>query len=135
MLGLPQKGEGKMQGKILCATLVLLLTTVAIPAQERRPTTVQGLGSATCAEFSQMYRGDPQAAHTTYFSWAQGFMSGWNTAVLVANVTTTYQVKDLGYDIDGQRFAIREYCEKHPLEPFFRAVVSAYAQLPIIDGR
>ena len=56
---------------------------------------MRGAGLASCAEFADLYRTDPAAAETFYYSWAQGLMSGMNVALNVDGTTT--DLTDAGF--------------------------------------
>ena len=69
--------------RLIPLTLVILASSAELVNAE--PTAAKGVGVATCTEFAEKYKADPNLAETIYFSWAQGFMSGWNYKLLYLN--------------------------------------------------
>ena len=57
-----------------------------------------------------------------YFSWAEGFMSGLNTAPLLLGNETNLAARDTNY----QRAIIDQYCDQRPLASYVQAVMSLY---------
>jgi hypothetical protein len=94
-------------------------------------TLISGLGAGTCAQFAQDYRKTPDAAETIYFNWAQGFMTGRNTALAMAK-QTTHDLNSIR--IIDQKASIRSYCDAHPLNFFFIAVLDLFESLPIVPA-
>jgi len=89
-----------------------------------------GLGVLTCAHFAEQYRESPQAADVAYSSWAEGFMSGWNWALM----DSQHVYRDLGegaktYEV--QTLFLHQYCNNHPLALFFQAVIALFNTLPL----
>jgi hypothetical protein len=83
------------------------------------PTAAAGVGVGSCSEFARKYKEDPDLAETVYFSWAQGFMSGWNYDLL----NSKQPIYDLSSQtMQQQQFFIRNYCNQHPLATFSEAV-------------
>lgn len=86
-----------------------------------------GVGVTSCTEFAQHYKLTPKAADFVYFSWAQGFMSGYNASLLAKGGTG----KDLDAESNSdEEVHIRDFCDQHPLVPFVRAVLDLYLSLP-----
>jgi hypothetical protein len=50
---------------------------------------MMGPGSVTCGQYAEEYRRDPTFADFGFFSWAQGFMSGFNLAMRTIQPSTT----------------------------------------------
>jgi hypothetical protein len=62
--------------------------------------------------FAEIYREIP-GAH--FFSWAHGYMMGWNVAVVAQGVAPI----DLSrLDQEQQKEFLRAYCDQNPLKPY-----------------
>ena len=88
------------------------------------PVAAKGVGVTTCAEFLQKYRADPELAETVYFSWAQGFMSGWNFELL----NLKRPIRDLSSQSMEQQ-QVRSYCSQRPSATFSEAALKLYLTL------
>ena len=87
---------------------------------------VAGAGASTCAQFAQAYATSPDGAEPLYFTWAQGFMSGLNTSAIARKTPS----KDLASEpVAEQEAAIRDYCDKHPLQEYWEAAFALYLSL------
>jgi hypothetical protein len=87
-----------------------------------------GVGTSSCAEFGKLYAQNPQIWENTYFSWAQGFMSGLNSALLKANGTS----RNMNViTTDAQERRIRFYCNAHPLAMYEQAVFDLFNDMPM----
>jgi hypothetical protein len=85
-----------------------------------------GVGALSCAQFAEDYRKDT-TTEQTYFTWAQGYMSGLNAGTENANkVSVDLHSKTL---VD-QKIAIREYCAAHPLAQYALSVTATWAAMP-----
>ena len=68
--------------------LLALSAAVAFPGLAKaEPAAGQGLGTYTCGEAAQASRAN-RNTDLLYFSWAQGWMTGWNLAQMNANQPT-----------------------------------------------
>ncbi len=86
---------------------------------------VGGAGAFSCSEFGKEYQEDPANEHT-FFTWAQGFMSGMNAAGGFG------YVRDLGSKpVADQEEYIRKYCDDHPLATYAIAVSKLYVTLNV----
>ena len=81
-----------------------------------------GFGAYSCAEFANLYTEDPMVENT-FFSWAQGFMSGLNHPFLNAKAT---DLLPSSFNIDTQQSHIRHYCDQRPLVNYAEAVMNLY---------
>jgi hypothetical protein len=88
-------------------------------------TNVQGIGLRTCGEFASDYRVSP-TNENLYFAWASGFISGINAAYLMVSVTAK---NTASMSIDDEKQAIRQYCNDHPLAPYYAAVSDLFGRL------
>jgi hypothetical protein len=89
---------------------------------------VTGVGMSPCSEVVQYYRTNPNPAgvELVFFSWAEGFMTGWNVA--------SADQKDLKIDLsmmntDDQKKYMREYCEHHPTKKYIDGIVALMGQI------
>src|SRR5438132_8817530 len=79
----------------------------------------RGVGAGTCAEFTELYKERPEFWERHFFSWAQGWMSGFNMALDGEDKP----IFDLSAKtIQEQQLFIRSYCDQHPLILYYRAV-------------
>ncbi len=105
----------------LCCFLLL-----SQPARSERGGAM-GSGIVSCAEFAGQYKISPRLTETVYFAWAQGFMSGMNAFAAGGHMSA----RELrGMSTEAQESFIRAYCNDHPLEEYFRAVLKLYGSLP-----
>ena len=102
----------------MCAALAL---TLAAPASAE-PAAGQGVGTYTCAEAARAIRGD-HSLDILYFSWAQGWMTGWNLAQMNLNQPT---VDLTALTLDNQRAFIKAYCAQHATGLYMDAVYKLY---------
>jgi hypothetical protein len=87
-----------------------------------------GFGVQTCAQFAQDYQRETYVENS-YFNWAQGYMSGLNTAFALAHAST----RDLNaVRTDDEKARIRGYCSDHPLDEVEVAVADLYFSLPLV---
>src|SRR5690348_732225 len=80
-------------------------------AQGNKDYAFMGLGVSTCAKFAEMYKLSPDQAELSFFTWAQGFMSGLNSVLLVRRQPFTNLA---AWDTDRQEQYLRYYCSDHP---------------------
>jgi hypothetical protein len=86
----------------------------------------RGLGTYSCGQYAQMYRTNPKQTDFAFGSWAQGFMSGWNWSLMDKKI-----FHDMGAETaDEMDFALRQYCDAHPLASFVQAVIQHFEKLP-----
>jgi hypothetical protein len=65
-----------------------------------------------------------------FFSWAQGFMTGWNVATDDENL-----IDLLGMKAQDQKTYLRDYCDKHPLKNYLDGVVALMKQIRFLNAR
>jgi hypothetical protein len=111
----------------VCAALAL---AVAAPALAE-PAAGQGVGTYTCSEASRAIRGD-HSLDLLYFSWAQGWMTGWNLAQMNANLPT---VDLTALSLENQRAFIKAYCAQHSNGLYMDAVYKLYQAMKPSDQR
>ncbi len=112
------------------ATVALFL--ICLPQSAGSQPIMRGAGLASCAEFADLYGTDP-ASETFYYSWAQGLMSGMNVALNVDGTTT--DLTDGRYDTDAQLSYLRRYCNEHPSNSYFGAVVTLWDTMRTQQGQ
>lgn len=79
-----------------------------------------GVGVEACSEFTRI-AGRPEL-EALFFSWAQGMITGWNTALI--NDEPTQTVEMAGVDLETQKKSLRAFCQENPQKRFISAVVS-----------
>lgn len=103
----------------------MLAAMAATSAARAEPALGQGVGTYTCAEFIRDARAT-RDGDVLYFSWAQGWMTGWNLAEMNASKPTV----DLALlSITEQRTYVRGYCRDHPAGMYMDAVHQLYESL------
>jgi hypothetical protein len=106
------------------AALLLLVTSQAVPAAAQTAAG-QGVGTYTCAEALRDSRRDHNV-ELLYFSWAQGWMTGWNLAQMNANQrSANLNARPLA----DQRAFIATYCGLHPEGLYMDAVHQLYESI------
>lgn len=106
----------------LCVLMLALSPSLSLAADSQ----LMGIGTNSCAQFAQDLKADT-SLEFTYFSWAQGYMSGMNVTLGSANAST----KNLNArDVTDQMASIRAYCDSHPLQIYGRAAQDLYNSLP-----
>src|SRR5262249_40371397 len=112
-----------MNARIVTLTVVSLwvCTTPVFPQGQ----TIEGLwvgpGSASCPHYTQKVRQD-QIMRNFFFSWAQGYLSGVNSAVFYSAKNTNLANRS----IEDQLDFIDRYCEQHPSAFYVQAVLNLY---------
>jgi hypothetical protein len=81
-----------------------------------------GLGIRSCAEFAKFYAQSPSNTEDAFFSWAQGFISGLN----LSSEAATNTARRIEGSIPSQRTFVRDYCDSHPLQPYYMAALALY---------
>jgi hypothetical protein len=90
-----------------------------------------GAGNNTCVSFAMISEQDTKVADDVFHGWAQGFMSGINSAALIAKG----QVRDLSSKtVSEQEQFLREFCRKNPNGSFVKGVWELYNTLAPAPG-
>ncbi len=111
----------------LAFTLVLLH---AMPARAATDYPLMGIGLGSCSVFASQYRQWGVTIETSYFAWAQGFMSGLNLAAPHAG----REARNLkAITTEEQEARLRSYCDQHPGADYIDAVIDLYGSLPRIS--
>jgi hypothetical protein len=112
---------------LLCLNAASFGTTVAADADEAALQV--GAGTRSCAQFERDYSENPEFFELVYFSWAQGYLSGFWIAASSKNPDPTHDLMPQGRGESWQRSFIREYCQEHPLSPYSEAVATLNLEL------
>jgi hypothetical protein len=105
---------------LACAALIAAVSPVtAYP--------IQGIGSNSCAQFAADYRKNPEIWEISYFTWAQGYMSGLNISAMGAG----NRPRDLAGDYSAQKQKIRSFCDQSPLKSYMSAIIDLWKNLPL----
>ena len=106
--------------RAIALSMMSLVATAASGKDERAAHI--GPGAQPCSQYAQDVRAQGKSARMFYYTWAQGFMSGLNTAPNVLD-----KPADLfGRSIDAQLSYIDQYCDQHPLGGYAQAVIWLY---------
>jgi len=108
------------------AVALAVFASAALAAPVRaEPAVGEGVGTYTCAEYTRASTADA-SREILYFSWAQGWMSGWNLAQMDQKKPT----QDLASrPVDNQRSFLKTWCGLHPAELYLKAVYYLYVTL------
>lgn len=109
------------------SALVLLAALTHTLAASASP--IQGLGATSCADFAFQYRKNPEMWELSYFTWAQGYMSGLN----ISAMGNGNRARDLGGDFSLQKQKLRAFCDQAPLKTYMNAVIDLWKSLPPTD--
>jgi hypothetical protein len=101
---------------IVCAVLC-----VAAIEPTMAESAAAGPGARTCGEFAKDY-GENPLSEFNYFSWAQGWLSGLNSAEGAKTGRKRVLVDLLSTPVETQMLIIRQYCNAHPLAQYTQAV-------------
>lgn len=108
---------------MLAIVSVVLMQTVA---SGREKIVTEGLGAFSCAQFGKDYQKSPEIWESVFFSWAEGYMSALNTALLLRDATATDLRK---WSVERQEDFLRSYCDQHPLEDYQDAVQILFSDM------
>ena len=108
------------------AMLAVLFFLIVDYAQAADEAAVSGIGAAKCSAFATAFKESPTLSEGVYFTWAQGYMSGMNTGLLMVkhsfrNLTERSEAE--------QKNHLRAYCDKWPERPFVDAVLNLYGTM------
>ena len=110
------------------ALAALTILSAAGPAAAQRAAGL-GVGTYKCGEAAKAVRGDAEL-ELMYFSWAQGWMTGWNLAQLNASLP----IVDLNTeDVSEQRAFIKTYCANHPNSLYMDAARQLYESMRTLE--
>ena len=118
----------RMISKVVMKVVGLGMILFPLLASGAEPTVKWGLGTRSCAEFAQDFKQDPELWETLYYSWAEGFMTGFNL-VRSTVAKRDFDLNPYGRSENWRRGSIREYCGTHPLSPYSEAAANLIVEL------
>ena len=92
-----------------------------------------GPGTRSCADFLSDIK-TLKGADDAYFFWAQGFMSGSNSELRIANKPRR-QLNSPQMPAEAQQQMLLHFCQQNPKERFLFAVGSLFRNLPLMKDR
>jgi hypothetical protein len=100
-------------------------------ASGKEKAATKGVGAQSCAQFGKDRQKSPERWELLYFAWAEGYMSGLNTALIFQYGTDKNDMStDLGkWSVDKQEVSIRSYCAEHPLKDYREAVEALFSDM------
>ena len=110
--------------RTIIALSAVLLAYVPVNA-EAGGVVSSGPGVQPCFEYLKSYRDDPQIIDWGFSSWAQGYIAG-------VNALTNHSHKIPSMPDEISRF-MRDYCAKHPTDPYGLGVIELFDRLPTED--
>ncbi len=113
----------------MCRIAFTLVLLFAVQAHAATDYPLMGIGLGSCSVFASQYRQWGVTIETSYFAWAQGFMSGLNMAAPHAG----REARNLkAMTVEDQEAKLRFYCDQHPSGDYIDAVIDLYGSLPRI---
>ena len=110
-------------------TLALLASLSSSATADESEGQAFGIGMDSCAEFVKNYGAQPALVENTYYIWAEGFWSGMN---LHATAASQPARRLASIDMRSAKVEIRAYCDRHPLMPYYDALLPIYLKLPTL---
>jgi hypothetical protein len=95
--------------KLLPAIVMVASISTAHAAQVN----VRGVGQAPCSDWTQARRSDV-ATHASFLNWAQGYLTGFSTAVTDFKGLKSYDVAAGQVDDNGMWIWLDNYCGNNP---------------------
>ena len=114
---------------IVLALLSIMFTQAVASVRERAAT--KGVGAQSCAQFGKDREKSSERWELVYFSWAEGYMSALNTALIfLYGIDKNDMSTDLRkWSVDKQEVFIRSYCAEHPLKDYREAVEALFSDM------
>jgi hypothetical protein len=109
--------------RLLCAGL-LLLATEASAAEAGFA--AMGAGTTMCVRFNEIYAKDPVLAETIYYSWATGYISGLNEALILQGRPTRNMQS---IPIEEQKRLLRGLCRSQPEQRYQTGVRALFSRM------
>ena len=124
--------------------LAMLATTSNLTAQGG----IWGAGAKTCGEFAALYQTSPEVWESTFFSWAQGWLSADNMYCEIGQDIASFDPKTKKTDPDNrcptlvtptfgaaeQMAFVRKFCADNPLRQYGEAVGALLDQIRVRQG-
>jgi hypothetical protein len=115
----PSLARGDEMKTILAALALAITMPIESAHAAENGFAAMGFGTATCAQFAEIYRDNPSTTEIQFFAWAQGYMSGRN----VAQIKQSRPYVNLSLlQTQTQRGLLLHYCNHHPLAHYIDAV-------------
>jgi hypothetical protein len=111
---------------------LVLVATLAPPANAAMLSDSEGAGIAKCAAFNdQLRRNNPNTVNLAFFSWAQGYMTAVNQAKEYAGI----QRKNLGAaSFEEKVQAMVSFCASNPASSYMEGVQRLFNRLPDMEA-
>ena len=103
----------------LISTAAIMANLLPSASYSGEPSLTVGAGARSCAQFAQDYAASPDIMENLYFTWAQGYLTGFARAS-----RSETKLKPSSRDEKWQKSFVREYCGTHPLSPYSEAVAA-----------
>ncbi|UGA43108.1 hypothetical protein HU230_0033315 [Bradyrhizobium quebecense] len=84
-----------------------------------------GVGTATCGQYSTLYKANSEETEKHFIGWLDGFLSGLNVYALRKGERS----KNLG-SLQARKSLLHNYCDEHPLQDVGKAAMAIYDSLP-----
>ena len=110
--------------RVAVATLFLALTASTTAFSD--DVAAIGAGTATCGQYMNVYKRNPEETEKHFIGWMDGFFSGLNLAALMMGERS----RNIG-DKESNKQLLHAYCDKHPLQDVGQAAMAIYRSLPI----
>lgn len=124
-------GKLRKGGEMQPVRIAIFCAALAIPASKAAQNIAAvGVGTATCGEYSDVYKKDPEGVDARFVGWLDGFLSGMNIAAIMKGE----QTRNLG-ERDSRERLLHSYCDSHPLQDVGQAAVNIYRSLPLNPAR
>ncbi len=111
----------------LAVIAFFVLAQPSLAEESREPALKVGAGSRSCAQFARDYTASPEIMEGLYFTWAQGYLTGFSFAS--GGVDQSVDLMPPSRGESWQKSFIREYCQSHPLSPYSEAVAALNLEL------
>lgn len=111
---------------ILCSLSVLVAFSVCVELRAQSLTV--GAGAVTCGKFAQYYAEAPEIIETVYFTWAQGYVTGFARS-LGAMGAKDLDLRPPGFGEKEQKHFVREYCTNRPLADYSEAAAALLQEI------
>ena len=116
----------KIRNTILIVAIILMISSYTSWANYGAAFVPgRGVGAATCAQFAQDYKENPDETEAVYISWAYGMMTGLN----LVKGTRRETIIDLSSKtIKEAESFLRHFCDEYPLKEYEDGVIELYGQ-------
>ena len=115
------------------ATVIGIAAMGSLHAAMVGPINTYGFGSATCAQFGEAYKKTPGLTEDMFFAWAQGYLTGINTARQALH-EKLIDLAPAALGMSEEKAFIRDTCESNPLKHYVTVVGILAGRLAQIQG-